>query len=284
VASGLITAYSNVDKTNPVQDATINATGAYKAAPLITTSDDTMLSLFLSSGNGTSIWAEPSGWTPGYPGGQNATSCGTFYKLQPFAGDTGTVVAPEFNIPYADIGYAHLVALNPCSLCGDENVDGVEQCDDGNTNNGDGCSSTCTVEACADGEMASDSLLKYDIAVCSGEWSGTIGSASAESLCAPGWHVCSYLDSELNNVSFAEATSFGGCFAYNAAQDNNTCIECLLNSGENNDMAGLGSGCGFQDGSAQGCTGSGRIDIQSNFANDCEYQPGYTTGVACCKD
>ena len=34
----------------------------------------------------------------------------------------------------------------PVAICGDGIVDGTEQCDDGNTTSGDGCSATCTLE------------------------------------------------------------------------------------------------------------------------------------------
>jgi cysteine-rich repeat protein len=49
-----------------------------------------------------------------------------------------------------------LFALTGCSgkdepFCGDSRVEGGEQCDDGNTTAGDGCSSTCTQEALAQG-------------------------------------------------------------------------------------------------------------------------------------
>src|SRR5262245_46356428 len=33
------------------------------------------------------------------------------------------------------------------AVCGDSTKEGSEACDDGNTTNGDGCSSTCTIEA-----------------------------------------------------------------------------------------------------------------------------------------
>lgn len=41
------------------------------------------------------------------------------------------------------------VVDNACStICGDGIVAGLEQCDDGNNVNNDGCSSTCTIENC----------------------------------------------------------------------------------------------------------------------------------------
>ncbi|MCB9532548.1 MAG: PKD domain-containing protein [Myxococcales bacterium] len=40
--------------------------------------------------------------------------------------------------------------------CGDGRVDGAEECDDGNTAAGDGCSDRCVEERCGDGEVQSD--------------------------------------------------------------------------------------------------------------------------------
>jgi len=37
--------------------------------------------------------------------------------------------------------------------CGDQSVGGTEQCDDGNTVPGDGCSSTCQFDGCGDGTV-----------------------------------------------------------------------------------------------------------------------------------
>src|SRR5690349_20466005 len=51
------------------------------------------------------------------------------------------------------LGALVLVAVAVCSegssnnTCGDGEKEGSEQCDDGNTSNGDGCSSTCHAEA-----------------------------------------------------------------------------------------------------------------------------------------
>ena len=43
-------------------------------------------------------------------------------------------------------------AFDPsCGICGDGFISGFEQCDDGNFNDGDGCSSACVFEFCGDG-------------------------------------------------------------------------------------------------------------------------------------
>ena len=38
-----------------------------------------------------------------------------------------------------------------CTVCGDNHLDAGEQCDDGNTNNTDGCTNTCELPKCGDG-------------------------------------------------------------------------------------------------------------------------------------
>ena len=46
-----------------------------------------------------------------------------------------------------DIGaYSDGAGAPRFAVCGDGNIEGNEQCDDGNTANGDGCSSICTIE------------------------------------------------------------------------------------------------------------------------------------------
>ena len=46
----------------------------------------------------------------------------------------------------------------PVPVCGDGDVQGDEECDDGNTRNNDGCDATCHVEkyTCGDGSVAPD--------------------------------------------------------------------------------------------------------------------------------
>lgn len=43
------------------------------------------------------------------------------------------------------------VECEQASVCGDGNVEGVEECDDNNTNDNDGCSALCIEEICGDG-------------------------------------------------------------------------------------------------------------------------------------
>jgi len=77
--------------------------------------------------------------------------------------DELTGLCPDTEIPTFDAG-----PPAPASVCGDGELEGDEECDDGNTDDGDGCSATCTVEdgwdctvepceeICGDGETVGD--------------------------------------------------------------------------------------------------------------------------------
>ncbi len=61
------------------------------------------------------------------------------------------VVGPDLSADFVAVaaGGNHTLGVRD-AWCGDGVVDEGEECDDGNTNDGDGCSSTCTVEAVCD--------------------------------------------------------------------------------------------------------------------------------------
>jgi cysteine-rich repeat protein len=50
----------------------------------------------------------------------------------------------------------------PCPICGDGTIEPPETCDDGNQNDGDGCSSTCQIEAAIPGDANGDSMVTPD--------------------------------------------------------------------------------------------------------------------------
>jgi YVTN family beta-propeller protein len=106
-------------------------------------------------------------------------------------------------------------------------------------------------------------------------------------LCAEGWHVCNPGDAEvLQSVSYSDANAFVGCFAYDAADDNNQCLPCN-GDGATDDMAGMGQDCGYHAPGAASCIGGGRIDSVccGDYASGtaCQFKPGLTTGAVCCK-
>jgi len=70
-----------------------------------------------------------------------ALTLGCLVALSPTvqAGSAGSKLAGE------------LPAGIPAETCGNGIVEGTEQCDDGNTNGGDGCSADCDFEVCGDG-------------------------------------------------------------------------------------------------------------------------------------
>ena len=109
-ASGVISAYRNVDNSTPIHASTGNTTGVYSPTPLTTTVPGAMLVFIPASGNGGNSWSTPSGWTLGFFGQQNSTSCGLFYKLQGAPGQTAPITAPS---SISDEGHTHLIALTP---------------------------------------------------------------------------------------------------------------------------------------------------------------------------
>ena len=122
------------------------------------------------------------------------------------------------------------------------------------------------------------------VAVCAGAWDGHVSKGIG--LCEDGWHVCSPTDADtLQAVSYAAATGFPGCFAYDAAQDNNTCRACDGDS-VSDDMAGMGQDCGYYAQGATSCIGGGRVDAVccSDYTSGtaCQFKPELTTGVVCC--
>jgi cysteine-rich repeat protein len=50
----------------------------------------------------------------------------------------------------------------PCPVCGNRTIEPPETCDDGNTNDGDGCSSLCQEEASIPGDANGDSIVSPD--------------------------------------------------------------------------------------------------------------------------
>ncbi len=143
---------------------------------------------------------------------------------------------------------------------------------------------------CADGtrEGLLDPLAYPFIAACAGVWEGNV--ANATPLCEQGWSVCRGTETSLKQLTYTEASSFPGCFPFDAAQDNYTChagcadaIAAGVDTAANIDMGAVGAGCRFQFATGKSCLAGGRIDASENSGSGCDYLSSYT-GVLCCTD
>ena len=173
--------------------------------------------------------------------------------------------------------------------CGDTTLNGAqgETCDDGNTVNGDGCSSTCKTEGCADGtrEDIFDYKAQPKIAGCNGGWLGSVNSNNATIICQAGWHLCSNAAADaalLASVSVSEGNQ-GGCWVLNASNATAGCSAC----NDSGYAASIGGNCGHMKGpSAKSCTPNACTDDATASQLGCSVSsaPGWNvvTGVLCC--
>ena len=178
-------------------------------------------------------------------------------------------------------------------VCGDGvlTVATGETCDDGNLVNGDGCSSTCKQEGCADGtrEAITPPAAQPKIAACNGTFTGTVNNgASAAALCQTGWHICSTSAADkalLATITAAEGAATG-CWVMNASNRNGGCNTC---TDQTNDMraAAVGGSCGFQSSATpNSCTPNAGTDGATQTQLGCSKtnnaQWAVVTGVLCC--
>ncbi|MBE2249005.1 MAG: hypothetical protein IAE78_05590 [Myxococcus sp.] len=107
--------------------------------------------------------------------------------------------------------------------------------------------------------------------------------------------MCRGLDAPVGRVTFQQATSFLGCFAFDTAHDCNACYPtcrgsigqcltcCVPNNPTDPDMGGVGANCvQLPFGSGASCLASGRVDASQNTTG-CQWNP-MITGVTCCRD
>jgi len=89
-------------------------------------------------------------------------------------------------------------------ICGDGTLQAGEACDDSNTKDGDGCSSTCHIEGCAGDRVAFKDWKTYpNIAVCGPSVDYVTARDSASTVCGAGFHMCALVPAEI-------ATALGG--------------------------------------------------------------------------
>ncbi|EDV22849.1 uncharacterized protein TRIADDRAFT_58485 [Trichoplax adhaerens] len=125
-----------------------------------------------------------------------------------------------------------------------------------------------------------------NIVACRGPWAGHISNAS--NLCGKGWNVCSWKESSmLKQITWNEATTIEGCYAYDASQDGGTCKPCISDHWGSDDLAAVGKSCQHQNLMSKSCIGLGKIDasccVDSLLRRACTYRPGIASGVLCCK-
>jgi hypothetical protein len=147
-----------------------------------------------------------------------------------------------------------------------------------------------TGEGCADGtrEGLGNGTAFPDVAACQGYWVGDV--ATAGYVCAGGWHVCTGAEPAMKTVDYASAIAFPGCFAIDAAQDNNICyascdaaVKAGIDSAQNVDMGAIGGNCNYKFQGSTSCISGGRIDASENSGTGCNWNPSLT-GVTCCRD
>ena len=177
--------------------------------------------------------------------------------------------------------------------CGDTIVTASlgEQCDDGNTVNGDGCNATCKTEdpGCLDGtdDGPVGTSAYPSIAMCGGTWLGWIGATgpgTAAALCGKSFHVCTFIDAPALQSLPAEIAFGPGCWPLNAANHGSLCEACGQN--DKRDMAGIGSNCGggVANSGVSCISKSYKINASSNTCVRTTTNLPWVTGVMCCKN
>jgi len=151
------------------------------------------------------------------------------------------------------------------------------------------CGASLPGSGCASGQRSGffDVEVFPDIAACAGAWEGDVRNGMA--LCGAGFHVCRGSDAVVRGTTFAEASAFCGCYAFDAAQDNYTCLDgCSAQAPQTDaldrlDMAGMGGDCPYRFVDGASCLATGRIDATENDGIGCSYDPRMR-GVVCCAD
>ena len=160
---------------------------------------------------------------------------------------------------------------------------------------GSGFSSGLTAGGCADG--AGKALSGHDdIWLCS--WGGHGYIYDQNSKCASGYHVCNGQDIWNKGVSYDQARSTGGCFAYDSASDCDGCFQtCKSNKSVNvrsgcfdphgPDLSGIGSGCHYSTTGRSECFRGGSHGHRGMIRSHDGSPKCYTNknvGVACCQN
>lgn len=161
-------------------------------------------------------------------------------------------------------------------VCGDGSLDDGEECDDGNRNDNDGCSSTCQVEFCGDGVIQTSEVCDGQVGVGPGE------------TCSPNCDVIYFCGDGVVNQTGEQCdgadgvgpgqTCSAGCLLL-------TCGDGVVNQGweecDGTDGVGLGESCspdcelltcgdGFVNQAWEECDGTSGVGPGQSCTVDCE--------------
>ncbi|MGZ3417136.1 MAG: DUF4215 domain-containing protein [Polyangiales bacterium] len=116
------------------------------------------------------------------------------------ASSADAVVDVDLAETVADVMGEHAIFETEAFTCGNGTIESTETCDDGNQMDGDGCSSDCHLEGCADGKRVGflDAKAYPNIAACGTEVEYPKAVADAATVCQTGWHICSLVPKELD--------------------------------------------------------------------------------------
>merc|ERR1719352_1168941 len=118
---------------------------------------------------------------------------------------------------------------------------------------------------------------------------------AAATACAAGYHVCDGKDVHSMGLTYAKATSVGGCYAYDSASDCDGCFQTCKSSTSVNgkrgcfdangpDLAGVGSGCHVKTTGRSECLKGGGLIRSDDGSPKCYARKSRgITGVLCCK-
>lgn len=169
-------------------------------------------------------------------------------------------------------------AVTPCPTCGNNVIEGIETCDDGNANSCDGCSLACKTENCNDGSTCTTDSCNAAFgcrhvaanqgAVCDDGLFCSVGDTCNGGVCGGAARNCSAFTNQCNDGVCSEVSD--ACVAV-PAHENQTCSDgAFCTVGE---VCTAGS-CG--GGSARDCSASTdqcNQGVCNEAADQCQGQP-----------
>ena len=169
---------------------------------------------------------------------------------------------------FLDCGNSSDSGSSAVSLCGNNELNSGEQCDDGNAIAGDGCGASCLLEAsaCTSGSVELDRNPEMTVVVCDDPADVTCEEDLA-TLCPGGWDLCTFEQYHNRNSTWT-----------GIATTQSTVGEIQCRSASSAGMWRLVAGNNFGDDTGYSCVqGSSRDTCTSTFG--CNEQQ---TAAFCC--